>query len=546
MKLLSVLALSGLATSVAARRSTRSTGKNIELPKPRFQYPPQRSAKRAAQPIVPRSEKTAKFAVNGSAGAIPDVDFDIGESYAGLLPISSNANETGEMYFWYFPSANKAASEEIVIWLNGGPGCSSLEGFLQENGPISWQYGTYKPVYNPWNWATLTNMVWVEQPVGTGFSPVGNSHVATSTEEAAQQFLGWFKNFIDTFDLQNRKIYITGESYAGKYIPYFADAMLQKNDSRYYDAKGILVYDPSVNTDAVLEQVPVVAFVDHWAGLFNLNETFTKELHQRAGTCGYTDYMDKYLTYPPSAKLPQPESGPGTDGCDLFNDVLNAVFLTNPCFDIYAIATTCPLLWDVLGFPGSFGYLPEGASIYFNRTEVQKAINAPIQQWDECSNGVLDTDTSPQSSFEALPRIIDKLDRTMIVHGNLDMILLTNGSLLTIQNMTWGGKQGFQEAPSDKFFVPYHSDYSLGSLSASGIMGVTKTERKFTWVEQSLSGHMVPQYQPSSAYRQLEFLLGRIDSLTSTEPFTTDPGSSVNATITKQGVLPRRDSLEWY
>lgn len=89
-----------------------------------------------------------EFAVNGSA--IPDVDFDIGESYAGLLPISSKANETRELYFWYFPSTNPLAEDEITIWLNGGPGCSSLEGLLQENGPFLWQYGTFAPVPNPW------------------------------------------------------------------------------------------------------------------------------------------------------------------------------------------------------------------------------------------------------------------------------------------------------------------------------------------------------------------------------------------------------------
>lgn len=94
---------------------------------------------------------------------IPDVDFDIGESYAGLLPISDNANETSQLYFWFFPSNNTAAEKEIVIWLNGGPGCSSLEGLLQENGVFSWQYGTYRPVENPWTWVKLTNVVWVEQ-----------------------------------------------------------------------------------------------------------------------------------------------------------------------------------------------------------------------------------------------------------------------------------------------------------------------------------------------------------------------------------------------
>jgi carboxypeptidase D len=260
--------------------------------------------------------------------------------------------------------------------------------------------------------------------------------------------------------------------------------------------------------------------------------------------------MDTYLQFPPPGKLPTPANNSKVEGCALWEDIFNAVFYTNPCFDVYAIATTCPLLWDVLGFPGSFDYLPAGEQIYFNRTEVQKAINAPIQPWTECSNGVLDTDTSPQSSWEVIPRLIDALDRTVIVHGELDYILLYNGTLMTIQNMTWGGLQGFQDAPQDPFFVPYHDDISLTSLSAKGVMGVTKTERKLTWVSQALSGHMVPQYQPSSAYRQLEFLLGRIDSLSSEAPFTTLPGSGSGKNETGYrkrdlGVMPV-EFKKWY
>lgn len=96
--------------------------------------------------------------VNGTG--LPYVNFDIGESYAGLMDISNNTDD-GQLYFWFFPSPNPAADEEILIWLNGGPGCSSLEGFLQENGPVLWQYGTYAPVQNPWTWVNLTNVVWV-------------------------------------------------------------------------------------------------------------------------------------------------------------------------------------------------------------------------------------------------------------------------------------------------------------------------------------------------------------------------------------------------
>nr|POE56322.1 putative serine carboxypeptidase [Quercus suber] len=75
--------------------------------------------------IIPETKNTTKFAVDGKA--IPDVDFDVGESYAGLLPISDEP-DASELYFWFFPSAHELAGDEIMIWLNGGPGCSSLEG----------------------------------------------------------------------------------------------------------------------------------------------------------------------------------------------------------------------------------------------------------------------------------------------------------------------------------------------------------------------------------------------------------------------------------
>ncbi|KAF2125792.1 carboxypeptidase cpdS precursor [Dothidotthia symphoricarpi CBS 119687] len=545
MQLLSIIALGGLTASASAR-SVQAVGKKAsDFPRPRFGFPERtvQHQKRQATSII-TTDASKSFTVNGTAGAIPDVDFDIGESYAGLLPISSKTNETSELYFWFFPSENEDASDEITIWLNGGPGCSSLEGFLQENGPISWQYGSGpKPVPNDWTWKNLTNMVWVEQPVGTGFTQ--GTPTATSQEEVAEQFLGFFKNFVDTFGLKNRKVYITGESYAGRYVPYIADAMLSKNDTEYYNAKGIMFYDPSVAEDALLEDIPAAGFLDKWAGLFNLNESFTEDIHKRAAECGYTDYMETYLTFPPPGKFPTPENNASVAGCAIWGDIFDAVLLTNPCFDVYAVATTCPLLWDPLGFPGSFDYVVAGTEIYFNRTAVQKAINAPIQPWAECSGGVLDKDTSPQSSWEVIPRVIEKLDRTIIVHGELDYILLFNGTLMAIQNMTWGGLQGFQTAPSDKFYVPYHDDLSLTSLSAKGEMGITHTERKLTWVQQALSGHMVPQYQPSSAYRQLEFLLGRIESLTSKVPFTTL--GSQNGTVAKRDLGVMNDGLKkWY
>jgi carboxypeptidase D len=262
--------------------------------------------------------------------------------------------------------------------------------------------------------------------------------------------------------------------------------------------------------------------------LFRFNQSFMSQIKATAQAMGYFDYLKKYLTYPPPPGPFPPPNDDGGSGRKLWSVIKQAITLINPCFNIYQIATTCPLLWDVLGFPGSFEYNPPGTSIYFDREDVKKAINAPTNvRWAECNNIPLSfADSSEPSSWRVLPRIIEKSERTIIGHGSLDFILQVQGSLLTIQNMTWGGKQGFQTPPVEEFFVPYHKEFSLSTISGAGVQGIVHTERKLTWVEVFLSGHMIPQYTPSAAYRQLEFLLGRISSLEDRTPFTTDGNSS--------------------
>lgn len=112
-------------------------------------------------------------------------------------------------------------------------------------------------------------------------------------------------------------------------------------------------------------------------------------------------------------------------------------------------------------------------------------------EWTECANGVLDRDTSPPSGVSVLPGVIERSARTIIAHGALDYILIANGTLLMIQNMTWNGALGFQEKPTDAFFVPYHDDPQLGTIAGAGVLGTTHTERGLTYVGVDLSGHMV-------------------------------------------------------
>jgi len=144
----------------------------------------------------------------------------------------------------------------------------------------------------------------VDQPVGAGFSQgVPN---AASEEDAAQQFLGFLENFIKTFSFENKKIYITGESYAGYYVTYIADAMYNRNDKKLFDPRGIMLYSPALAEWVIQEQIATVQFVDYWANLFALNKTTMDHLHATADKCGYTSYLNENLVFPPKGRFPTP------------------------------------------------------------------------------------------------------------------------------------------------------------------------------------------------------------------------------------------------
>ena len=123
----------------------------------------------------------------------PLVDFPPGEFYSGNVAINES-DPSRTMFFVFKPATDAGPVNETVIWFNGGPGCSSLTGFLIENGPILWQPGTLKPVENPYAWSTVTNMLWVEYPVGVGFT-TGNI-TAIDNVDTARDFVGFYKNWV--------------------------------------------------------------------------------------------------------------------------------------------------------------------------------------------------------------------------------------------------------------------------------------------------------------------------------------------------------------
>jgi len=346
---------------------------------------------------------------------------------------------------------------------------------------------------------------------------------------------------------------VTGESYAGFYVPYIADGFLSAKDDRYFNLAGVSINDPIIGDETMQQQVVALPYVEFWQNLLFLNASFMEKITQRQKECGYSKYLDTYFQFPPPQEpfpvLPDPYN---TDNytCDMFDTLYGAILDVNPCFNIYHITETCPHPYSQLGIINSGDYSPPGAAIYFNRTDVKLALHADVNtHWLQCTNtNVFGNGNSSSNASDASPgpatngvlqRVIEHTNNTIIGSGDLDMLLSTNGTLFAIQNMTWNGARGFSTYPTADLYAPYHPEYNGGSLAGAGVQGTWTAERGLTFYTARLAGHELPGYTPGVAFRMLEILLGHVRDFSSTDNFVTQRGNFIgNGTIYKRRGAP--------
>ncbi|XP_018812409.1 serine carboxypeptidase-like 45 isoform X1 [Juglans regia] len=176
----------------------------------------------------------------------PRVSF---QQYAGYITIDEKQQRA--LFYYFVEAETEPASKPLVLWLNGGPGCSSVgAGAFCEHGP-------FKPsgdilVRNDYSWNKEANMLYLESPAGVGFSYSANKsfYDSLNDELTAQENLvfleRWFKEFPE---YTNRDFFITGESYAGHYVPQLAQLIIKSQVK--FNLKGIAIGNPLLefNTD---------------------------------------------------------------------------------------------------------------------------------------------------------------------------------------------------------------------------------------------------------------------------------------------------------
>lgn len=136
-------------------------------------------------------------------------------------------------FFWFFESRNAPATDPLILWLNGGPGCSSLTGLLMELGPCRVNPKGNGTTVNPYSWNSNASVIFLDQPVEVGFSYSDNGKFPTNSDAAAADVYAFLQIFLTTYtEFADNDFHVTGESYAGHYIPAIGKKIADENEAR--------------------------------------------------------------------------------------------------------------------------------------------------------------------------------------------------------------------------------------------------------------------------------------------------------------------------
>ncbi len=425
--------------------------------------------------------------------------------YSGFLKVSESPNARNLFFVLQEAVSADPATAPTLLWLQGGPGCSSLIGFLSENGPF-YPNKDGSLSYNEFAWGDKINMLWIEAPAGVGFSTVQNEKdLDVGDQRTAQDSFAALELLVkNTPLLRGREFFIAGESYGGHYVPTLALEVVKRGGFGM-QFKGVLVGNPLTEFESDNQ-----GWVEDW-WTHSLISDLTHQ--QIISYCNFTTLF------------PQVAGAGAAPNPTLCSDAVNQAVSEMGPVDPYSIYTpTCttdlPLTQDKAllaharrtGRPGlgslaarpvtSFvaPCLDDYLTAYLNDKQVQEVIGVPVGfEWGECSGALNYSIASIEASMLPVYKyLIQKGVRVQIYSGDTDGVLPTTGTRL------WINKMGLE------IVTPFHPWTVIEDPYGSQVGGWAIEYKGLNLVIVRNAGHMVPKHQPARAKHMLEaYLAGR-------------------------------------
>ncbi|KAJ9684572.1 hypothetical protein PVL29_016845 [Vitis rotundifolia] len=398
--------------------------------------------------------------------------------YSGYVTVNKQAGRA--LFYWLVesPASRGAESRPLVLWLNGGPGCSSVAyGAAEEIGPFRIRPDGKTLFTNPYAWNNLANLLFLESPAGVGFSYSNTtSDLYTAgdrrTAEDAYAFLiNWFERFPQ---YKQRDFYIAGESYAGHYVPQLSQIVYRRNkgiQNPFVNFKGFLV------GNAVTDDYhDLIGTFEYWWTHGLISDSTYKILRV---ACDLVSSLHPSSECIKALTLAEAEQG-NIDPYSIF---------TRPCND------TSSLRRNLRGrYPWmSRAYDPcteRYSEVYFNLPEVQTALHANVTQisypWSTCSNivgnGVYWAD-SPLSMLPIYQELIAAGLRIWVFSGDTDSVVPITATRYSIDAL---------KLPTITNWYAWYDNHKVG--------GWSQVYKGLTLVTVTGAGHEVPLHRPRQAY----------------------------------------------
>ncbi|KAJ4970367.1 hypothetical protein NE237_003466 [Protea cynaroides] len=405
----------------------------------------------------------------------PSINFD---QYGGYVTVDKSAGRA--LYYYFAEAVNKKDTKPLLLWLNGGPGCSSIAyGAMEEHGPFR-VYSDGKSLYrNPYAWNRVANVLYLESPAGVGFSysNTTSDYANSGDRRTAMDNYVFLVNWLTRFpEFKTREFYISGESYAGHYVPQLAHLILQGNriaNRTIINLKGIIIGNAVINDET--DQIGMYEYF--WTHALISDET--------------NYFIKKYCDFSPAATT---ESSLCLKGANEANTDINSINIYN----IYAPlcfsnnVTVQPKKASVMNFdPCSDNYV----YAYLNRPDVQKALHANVTKldhdWEPCSDVINAWNDSPSTILPLLREAMNNGLRVWVFSGDIDARVPVTSTRSSLNKL---------ELSVKKSWYPWFVKNEVG-----GYTFVYKGDITFATVRGS--GHEVPSYQPERALTLIQYFL---------------------------------------
>ncbi|KAG8565528.1 hypothetical protein GDO81_012893 [Engystomops pustulosus] len=422
------------------------------------------------------------------------------QQFSGFLNISGGKH----LHYWFVECQDDPKSCPLVLWLNGGPGCSSLAGLLTEHGPFMVQPDGRTLRNNEYSWNKIANVLYLESPAGVGFSYSDDKEYEIGDSQTAKDNYMALKDFFRLFpEVSENDFYITGESYGGFYVPALAVEVMKDSS---INLKGLAIGNGI--TDYLLDQDSLMYF-SYYHGILHIKSwSLMESACCKKKSCNFLDYENEECSNAVEDAFSK-----------AFSPMLNMYNLYQPCvggkpgeirdygnyvkvyhpgtMSIEGHSQFITKLRDIsrLNMTISMG-VPcvddTDITTYLNNPKVRSALHIPdeLPRWEICNDKVFrDFEREMENSREEYYQLLNtKKYRILVYNGDADMACNFLGIEWYVHSL------GMKVLKSQHPWM-----YKDGEQTQ--IAGYATQYANLTLLTIKGAGHMVPTDKPLEAFQ---------------------------------------------